>query len=364
MGFLIIPTWGVKTPLLLVSLTLFITSLVVLFDKNFLKQIIAVGAIIVGLIVFLIIETFSPRYYGPNKILFSNEGLLGQIKIVEKNYADFFTQRSLLVNNIVQTKAFELEGSSYSMWRYPHLLSILSSIVPPGSDALLLGFGAGNMVGELDRLDISVDAVELDSRLEDLATKYFSFKKPQSCKIYIDDARHYLRTCKKQYDLIIFDMIKGEVQPTYALSIENFKSLQSNLTEQGVVLINFQGAYNKENGQAFISIYRTLEKAGFNINLFHGNSAVSDIIFAASLKPLDYSTMPMSRISNCCKPFLKHFSNASWVTYPIEASWGQVLTDDKPILEHLNRETISGWRESQIKKWYSENGDLSRKLFN
>ena len=120
------------------------------------------------------------------------------------------------------------------------MVSTICSSKPAGSDVLLLGFGGGSVANELTRLDLKVDAVEIDKRMYQIAKDYFKFN-PKNTNFIVDDARHYLKTAKKKYDVIIFDMIKGEVQPPYALTRESFSEGLKLLKPGGQLLVNFQG---------------------------------------------------------------------------------------------------------------------------
>ncbi len=107
-------------------------------------------------------------------LLYESEGLLGQLRVLDEYYPELnLTDRSMLVNGIPQTFVNAENGFSY--WYYVHMLSTICSSKPAGSDVLLLGFGGGSVANELTRLDLKVDAVEIDKRMYQIAQDYFKF---------------------------------------------------------------------------------------------------------------------------------------------------------------------------------------------
>ena len=289
-------------------------------------------------------STFNIRY--------ESEGLLGQLRVLDEYYPDLdITDRSMLVNGIPQT--FVDASSGYSYWYYVHMLSTICSSKPAGSDVLLLGFGGGSVASELTRLDLNIDAIEIDKRMYQLSEDYFRFDS-KNTNFIVDDARHYLKTAKKKYDVIIFDMIKGEVQPPYALTKESFKEGLDILKPGGLLLVNFQGHFDELEGLPFRSIVATLKAAGFSNTVFHvencePNSPCDFIIIGSVDKP-DISFDP-SRINNCCvtKSYVKDLLNKNRV---LQSNVGKgesiVFTDDLPILEHINLKSIVEWRTAMI----------------
>ena len=64
-------------------------------------------------------------------------------------------------------------------------------------------------------------------------------------------------------------MIKGEVQPPYALTKESFTESRNILKPGGMLLVNFQGHFYDEEGLPFRSIVETLKAAGFKNTQYH-----------------------------------------------------------------------------------------------
>jgi len=353
LGFFIIEEYGITIPNMFVSGILLIMTALLLFRNS---RIIFIS-IISLLFLFESIGVYKSTIQNSVNssafnILYESEGLLGQLRVLDEYYPDLdITDRSMLVNGIPQT--FVDASSGYSYWYYVHMLSTICSSKPAGSDVLLLGFGGGSVASELTRLDLNIDAIEIDKRMYQLSEDYFRFDS-KNTNFIVDDARHYLKTAKKKYDVIIFDMIKGEVQPPYALTKESFKEGLDILKPGGLLLVNFQGHFDELEGLPFRSIVATLKAAGFSNTVFHvencePNSPCDFIIIGSVDKP-DISFDP-SRINNCCvtKSYVKDLLNKNRV---LQSNVGKgesiVFTDDLPILEHINLKSIVEWRTAMI----------------
>ena len=67
--------------------------------------------------------------------------------------------------------------------------------------ALLLGLGGGCVANELIKKNFEVDAVELDKRVGFAAAKFFNLN--TKTKVYIDDARRFIKNTNKKYIFFI-----------------------------------------------------------------------------------------------------------------------------------------------------------------
>jgi len=353
LGFFIIEEFGITSPNMFISGILLLVTAILLYN-NSRKVFIGFATLVFLFQTFTVYESdlLHTDESDALSLLYESEGLLGQLRVLDENYPDLgLTDRSMLVNGIPQT--FVNAETGFSYWYYVHMLSTICSSKPAGSDVLLLGFGGGSVANELTRLDLKVDAVEIDKRMYQIAKEYFQFN-PKNTTFIVDDARHYLKIAKKKYDIIIFDMIKGEVQPPYALTKESFSEGLKLLKPGGQILVNFQGHFDGEQGLPFRSIVATLKAAGFKNTRFHvencePNSPCDFIVIGSVDEP--NITLDPSRINSCCQNewFVQDLLNGNR-TFDSDAGEGDaiVFTDDLPILEHINLKSIVEWRTAMI----------------
>lgn len=261
MGFYIIPTFGIRQPAMVGGIVLsFLPAVSLLRAKKSL-----------GLLTWLVLLGFGAIAWSKNttsengwRILFHSEGIMGQIKVID--FEPFTSQpertfRGLVVNNTLQT-VLELKQPDKNFWHYTEVLTKLTQHFPKGSKVLVCGMGGGTLVKRLVQSGYDVEAIEIDGRLEMLAKKYFDL--PEDVPVVLDDARHFIKTTPKKYDVIIYDAFRGESAPEHVLTMESLADTRDNLLPNGCLLINFYGYWESDRGEIGRSVYKTLCHAGFD----------------------------------------------------------------------------------------------------
>ncbi|NQY68066.1 MAG: fused MFS/spermidine synthase, partial [Flavobacteriales bacterium] len=229
-GLIIIPNFGVAIPATVLAVFVSTTALILLYKSERIVILIPFIVGLLGISLYVVRENVRPKLYGAHEVEMVAEGVLGQIKVVKTRFFDGNDKKRMVVNNVAQTNCAMIDGEAVSYWSYPHLISIFGSVIDEGSDALVLGFGSGSNVSELQKRNFKIDAVDLDKRLLQIAKDHFNFKEDKH-NFIVDDARHYVQVTDKKYDLIVMDVLKGEVQPNYMLSIESFMALKNVMKE-------------------------------------------------------------------------------------------------------------------------------------
>lgn len=227
MGFYIIPNFGLTVPAISSGILLAILPILsLLFARD--RKILGVF-LILGIGSFLSMKT-GDRYNEEYNVLYQSEGILGQVKVVDHPSYDITEDarmgRGLVVNNTLQTYVGLQDDMKYSIWSWAHYFPTAASIFPEGSKVLLLGLGGGTLVKQFQDLGFETDVVEIDSRIRDVSFDYFGLDR--STNVFIDDARHYIKTTKKKYDIVIFDTFLGESVPEHLVTVEGFEDTKKN----------------------------------------------------------------------------------------------------------------------------------------
>lgn len=346
-GFYIIPTFGLSIPAVVSGFILAVIPGFTLIKKKEYKQTWLL--IVLAWMTFQTIAAHQEFSKGKSgiKIIYSNEGLLGQILVLdypnEIYYSDSTRKgefsRWLYVNRISQTMDntyAKTENNEEQYFTYVYTISeTLKEFSPDKKDILLLGLGGGSVAKTLVNDGHRVDACELDKRIAAVAINYFSL--PQSVTIHIDDARHHLKTSKKKYDVFIFDTFKGEETPNHVLTKESLIEVKEKLNKDGLIFINSFGYFKGEKGRGMRCIYKTLVDAGFNTKIFptHPNEDQRNLVFIASL-----SKIPER------KEFLKITEE--------ELKDAVVLSDEYPAFEFYNAKAGLQWRRLAIQNYYRD----------
>ena len=199
-----------------------------------------------------------------------------------------------------------------------------------------------------------MDAVELDRRIVDVARDYFALS--DEVNVIVDDARHYLEETQKKYDLIFFDVYRGELPPPHVFTLESLTKTKSLLKEDGLIVVNFNGFLEGKTGRAARSIYKTLIAAGLDATILPtpGPEANRNLLFVASEKKQDFRTARSPLLVNGREVDIETlFSDPR----KLDLSDAVVLSDNKPILELLNIPAGNAWRKGYVdmtKRFYEE----------
>lgn len=364
-GFVLIPELGIRTTATFTGLVLIVVSAVGMLSRKQKAQAVLTFCLFVFSIPFVYSKSTSDPAI---TIQYQSSGILGEWTVVDhKGFAKDgrpVNTRQLLLNGIDQT--FTNVGiEPFSMWRYPHKVTALAGIKPAKSKALLLGMGGGSIAHNLIRLGFDLDIVELDERIPFIAEKWFGYD-PTSANLIIDDARHYIRNTTKKYDVVILDIVNGEVQPSHMFTQEGLNELRTALNKDALVIVNFQGQLDTDDpklSRAPRSVIKTFESIGYKM------FAVKNENKSLSADLLLYGTPGSLNIKEALSQNLRYnelipndrFSAADYA--PIAASAYElgdveVMTDDKPNLELLNTPTVLNWRKNKIE--YTVNGLIKK----
>jgi spermidine synthase len=277
---------------------------------------------------------------GRYKQIFKSDGLLGQLSVVEDRK---YSGRKLYVNGISQS--FMNLPTGRSLWKYIHRIAMYSSVKPAGSKVLLAGMGAGNMVEELLKLGFEVDVVDIDSRMQEVAAKYFNLKEKQiHCST--DDARHYIKVTQEKYDIIIYDLSSGESQPSNLYTTEGFNDTKQILKDSGMLFVHSPGML-KNNKKGLESIGRTLLSVDFKVNMLNTSKDINqtgEFVFYATFNGPDLRGQDYSRQDAFGKPY-NFPQNKDVYANVVDFNNGIIMTDDRPLLEYLQQKNIKDLRE-------------------
>ena len=146
-------------------------------------------------------------------------------------------------NNLYSYKLYQngftqntIDKNGNSLSSYTYMMDALSQQSSPG-DALILGFGGGIIPKKLSAKGFNIDVVEIDPITLEIAEKFFKYKKINT-NFFFEDARTYVRKCKKRYNLIIIDLFFADGIPEHLTTIEFYNDLKNCLYDDGILISN------------------------------------------------------------------------------------------------------------------------------
>ncbi len=345
-GYFLIDMYGIsKTLLFGLILTLSFPFLYFFQSRNYVF--IGSNAIVLIIAVFFFTRSKLPTETDSFKTIHFSEGITGQL-IVADYMENNAMHRVLLINRMGQTN-LNLE-TNYSAWPYVNYMTSAASMYPKGSRTLVLGLGGGTVPIQIKHyLGHDVEAVELDERIIEISDTYFNNLHARVKKT-ADDARRFVKSAVNKYDYIVLDIFNGEIMPSHGLSKEAFEDLKKILKPNGLIAINFNGFITGKEGLAGRSLVKTLKEAGFKVDAFEtgaGKEKESDrnVIYFASLDKPHWKNVKVHTVLDGKEYKIdEHFMSLD----KIDLSDAYVVTDDRPIMEYINRFAAESWRKAYL----------------
>jgi spermidine synthase len=143
----------------------------------------------------------------------------------------------LMVNDGIFQDGILADGRSAFL--FPYMLeTVATNLVPESRRVLVLGLGAGFIPGYFAQRGAQVDVVEINAQTLPVAKAYFGYNPGKETKIYIEDARTFVRRCDSDYDVVLVDLFAGDGVPEHLLTKEFFDDVRRCLTNMGVFGMN------------------------------------------------------------------------------------------------------------------------------
>lgn len=345
LGYFLLPNFGFKLPLLLAAFILIGISMYI--KMNFLNLIVVIIVLFIG-IKGLIVKKEDVKHF---ETLYETEGLMGQLKVMNQTYkGNGVFYRVLFINGVAQTIMFNHNKKGISFWEYVHRISAAATL-KKGKNALLIGMGGSSLANELQKQKFKLDIVDIDKRMLPISKKYFHFSQKPSTTFTVDDARHYIKTTKKKYDLIVIDICSGEVQPSNVFTVEGLAEMKKIIKNDGIVLIQYQESFNSKEISGSQSIAKTFMKNKFKVYQNVENQEIASVVLACSPQEIDFKRLKKENLTEnvLTQRWLDEFLKNPFTQIKTPSKNSVLLLDDKPILEKINANTIELWRKSTMK---------------
>ncbi|MEF3276006.1 MAG: fused MFS/spermidine synthase [Chloroflexus sp.] len=256
----LIPSIGVTNTLFLFAAFLVILSLIGLRDPRQLLMVVAVavlaGAYQLNVGVIKAADCYNCRLIAE----FESDYNYIQVAEQEITYASGTVDRrrvlilneGLALHSIYRLKYRET-GDPLDLltdggpWDYFAVAPYLYPDVHPDDvrSLALLGAAAGSVAQQFLAIygsDTIIDAVEIDRKISEVGRRYFDMRDgtPQApyFTTYNEDARYWLATTSRQYDVIGLDAYHQPYIPFHLTTVEFFREVKAKLSPRGVAVVN------------------------------------------------------------------------------------------------------------------------------
>lgn len=106
--------------------------------------------------------------------------------------------------------------------------------------SLLIGGGAYTLPMALTTTcaNCAIDVVEIDPKLDQIATEYFGYRPSPRISLIHEDGRTFLNSNKNSYDVILMDAFSSLTPPFQLLTKEAAQQTKDSIKDSGVVVMN------------------------------------------------------------------------------------------------------------------------------
>jgi spermidine synthase len=111
----------------------------------------------------------------------------------------------------------------------------------------------------LQEMGLTVDVVEIDATVIEVAEDYFSYDAGDGWVVEAD-GRYYLEQTRQSYDLVFLDAFASEAVPAHLLSLEVFEACSRVLGSEGLLGVNLIGFHTGPNTRSAMAVLRTLQR--------------------------------------------------------------------------------------------------------
>lgn len=266
------------------------------------------------------LKSIPARHYGWTVERFSGNSHFGALQVLDTKGQP---SRYYINDNLIQN-TYDPE-SKRSRSTFTYMLSGLARAYTTNiQDVLCIGLGVGIVPMDFARQGARVDVVEINPAVVPVGRQFFDLD-PSRIHLTIDDGRHFLNRCRKQYDVVVLDAFLGDSSPSHLMTREAFTAIRKVLRPGGTLTIN---AFARlEPGEDFFaaSLHRTLAAVFPGVRL-HTNGQGA-IFFAATDRPDPEFVRPPD-LSQVHPYILDDTAIAFGNRVSSDPTHGRVLTDD------------------------------------
>ena len=202
-----------------------------------------VKRIIAGVLIFILCVIFGHNTsfaFWENDLTYEGESVYNYLQVKETENSVILSTNVLFGVQSILIKDGALTGMYYDYAMAAPYMAGIKEKEKSGENInlLILGMGSGTYATQLSRYfdNITVEGVEIDDKITDLAHKYFEL--PDTTKVTTYDGRAYLAAIDGLYDVIMVDAYQDITIPFQMSSVEFFTMVKEHLAPGGVMVVN------------------------------------------------------------------------------------------------------------------------------
>jgi len=330
--FIFVPELGSKATLIICDLSLFTISIIYLLSREtrYLFAFI--------LPILLLFSHFAGSRSEAN-LIFEKESVYNLVRVIKEE--DSYILQLNDKKNLQSLFTSDYSSKKIFTGHYFDLLNV-APVIANGRDILILGLGGGTSANQLSTIfPSSIEAVEIDPVVVEVAEKYFSIKKVNpDLKVHVIDARTYLHKTNRKYDVIEVDMFHGGFYiPFYVSTKEFFEQVKDHLNDNGVMIMNVLTSDTEKGDELYHYIGNTMRRVFDQVFAIKAVKSKSNAIMIAtkeemSLLELQKRIRQSPFIENEAMKLILNYAIDNVIIYDYNPAYG-IFTDDRAPIERV-----------------------------
>lgn len=180
--------------------------------------------------------------------------------------------------------------------------------------------------------DTSVDGVEIDGTLNDVAGELFDLEASPNLRLHTADARPFLRQADRKWDLIVVDAYRQPYIPFYLSTKEFFALVRSRLNPGGSVIVNVG---HPEGSDRLETVLSTTMASEFPTVLRDPSQRVNTMLVGTTAPASATALASAAGPDGVLPPLLRETAQATAARLRPRLRGGRVYTDDVAPVEWL-----------------------------
>lgn len=328
--FVTIPAVGTSITFLIFAGILLLLALVYFVSTRGKKKPCVIGGIL--FLICCVTGASGSFAFWEKNLLYEGDSIYNYLQVKETEDSVILSTNVLFGVQSIMKK----DGGATGMYYDYAMAAPMMSGKADGS-LLVLGMGTGTYAKQCEYYyhPASIEGVEIDQKITDLAGEYFEL--PESIEVTTYDGRSYLAAVQETYDVIMVDAYQDITIPFQMSSVEFFTLVREHLNENGVMVVNMNMHSNTEGNineyladtiAAVFDYVYTVDVAGTtNRELFATQNPEALSLFEAGRSMVEEPELQemLRRVSEGLVPYEKG---------------NYLLTDDKAPVELLGMQVI------------------------
>lgn len=337
-GFVLLPTLGTHTSLILVSALATTSAVVLAWSQRrtrpaFAYAVAGLAPLAFGLGAAYSLDPFDvalERLHRGETLVWREEGAQTTVSVHDRTGSRPMRIMYLDGNH-------QANNSQATAFVHHRIGALPVMLHQAPTTALVVGLGGGATPGAVARHNVAVDVVELSAAVVAGSDFFkdinFDLRSRPNVKLHVDDGRNFLMMARKKYDVITADIILPRHAGAGALySKEYYELVRDSLAEGGLVM--------QWNGGDSATEYKLLMRTF--ISVFPYTTLWGDgSLMLGSMKPFTLSQSAYEarragfELFDWDLPTLKRIYIAGTEDIRAFVGDGPILTDDRPVIEYF-----------------------------